>query len=1282
MKQKFLICTAALAMLIPMTATAKRVPTKVQGIDYASTLPKDGRLKAASDWEWDPNPDAPALPATEFTFDDIQNWTGEGANRAALIIQWNDSRETNAIVFGYRWDGQATGADMLKAVVKNNPRLYTLMQYTNVSSPTDPNGGYTINGIGWDADNDGDISLVDSKDGTIYTSEDGFFEHPRGYVPGEGGSSDYDYDDWLAMDEGDFWAAGWYSSYWSYWVGTLGENLSYSSWGASGRVLEDGCADGWNFSLNFGTYDWKEFKSAPSTIPDGAKTEFKVGDLFYQLTDYQKGRVKLVNPAVLTTIEGAAYRTFNAEAVIIPSTFTDGEGEAAKTYTVTEIADEAFAGVKGITSVTIPATVKKIGKKAFFQCSDLTEVTGADNTDLNTTLTSIGEQAFESCTTFHTPLFPTAMKVLPTRIYYGCLLTEDFSIPTHIEEIAAEAFAGSGIKTIKIADTLKAIGAKAFYCTDITSVKSESLYPATMTEDAFMDEVYANATLTVPTGFKSTYASATGWSRFTNVNEANVAVNAGDIFASNGVTYVVTDITDDTPTVKVSYCKVEGNPNKNTITAANEAGYTGELVIPTRIPFMGREYAVTVINDSAFYGAKSLKSVRIEAQVDKIGANTFTNCAALTKIELPATIKEIGEYAFSYAGLTSMTLPEGIETIGKRAFFQCQAMESVNIPTSVKSIGEYGFNNCKSLTTVDLSKVNATLGSDLFSSCSKLTEVKLPATMTKIPAYMFSSCSSLTTLEIPATVTEIGNSAFYNCTKYVVTIPEEVTTIGSTAFSGCANETFTVPASITSIPSSIFAKCANLREVTISDKATYIGNSAFADCPKFTTLSILKESAPEVEPAAAPKENTVGLHFPTSLTKIDAYAFKNTGITEVSIPETVTSLGANVFYGCKSLTTAYVPGTIASPGDNMFQSCSALRKVTLAEGLTKIGGNMFRDTNIEEIIIEGMERDENTPKISLPSTVKTIGNWAFGDCKNITDISIPEGVTTIPMSCFNGCSNLTEVSLPSTLTSFSSNAFANCALKQLVVPAKVTSFGSNMVKNNTDVVIYICSTAAPKKLYSSPFGTTSGKYAPLVVCSGLKATYEAQNYWNKSVISEPTVNSMDFTINAGVLSDTEAEILVGGKVAYSEDLPETFRIANDNVLFTGDASAFRLSRSIVSVETPQSVQAEGTEEPIVEDIVLDADGTCAYHFARPEHTTTYAVKVMGEHAAGSVETPEQNVKITGNNMNTGITELIDLNAPDIEVYTLDGIRVRNTDGIAAGTYIVRRGANTAKVIVK
>ncbi|MDE6497460.1 MAG: hypothetical protein K2L21_02240, partial [Muribaculaceae bacterium] len=254
-------------------------PRTIQGITFT---PEEERAVARDYSDYPTDPDDLAVPEGNFTFDMIESWSGEGSNRAALVIQWNNPAETNALVFGYRWDGLATGADMIRAVVSDHPQLYGLIQYTNVSSPTDPLGGYTINGFGWDLDGDGDIALKDTKDNQIYYSESGLFIHPRGYDPEKGGSSDYDYDDWVAVDDDDFWGAGWYLSYWSYWVKDTQEaSFSYSGWGASGRVLEDGSWDGWNFSLDMMPSDWKKFKAAPNPMPEGVATEFKVDGLYY-----------------------------------------------------------------------------------------------------------------------------------------------------------------------------------------------------------------------------------------------------------------------------------------------------------------------------------------------------------------------------------------------------------------------------------------------------------------------------------------------------------------------------------------------------------------------------------------------------------------------------------------------------------------------------------------------------------------------------------------------------------------------------------------------------------------------------------------------------------------------------------------------------------------------------------------------------------------------------------------------------------------------------------------
>lgn len=192
--------------------------TTVQGIPYSNPAVKIASV-------------TPTTLSTDgtVTFDDIQNWSGEGENQAAFVVQWNDGKEEYAYVYGYRWTGTAYGVDMVRTIVANNPNLYCLIQYTTDAL------GYTICGIGYDADEDDEIALKDTADGNIYTSDDGVFVHPR--------IADYDYDNWVAVDTDDHWAAGWYDNgYWSYWVkDSQDASFGYSGLGASSRELVDGC---------------------------------------------------------------------------------------------------------------------------------------------------------------------------------------------------------------------------------------------------------------------------------------------------------------------------------------------------------------------------------------------------------------------------------------------------------------------------------------------------------------------------------------------------------------------------------------------------------------------------------------------------------------------------------------------------------------------------------------------------------------------------------------------------------------------------------------------------------------------------------------------------------------------------------------------------------------------------------------------------------------------------------------------------------------------------------
>ena len=214
-----------------------------------------------------------------FTFDDIEFWVGEGENEAAIVIEWHDDYEPDAMVWGYRWNGEATGLDMIEAVAKADPRLIVLTQYTGWM-------GNTIGGIGY-GNKPLDIVYDYEKAVDEYRNAFCFFEPIENPLLGqtsvpenaeedvrkaieEGlktgviyhplnaevyGYPSYDYDSWTC-DNGIHWSAGWYDGYWSYFTREKSTaEFGYSGLGASSRKLKNGSWDAWSWNGDMSTME-------------------------------------------------------------------------------------------------------------------------------------------------------------------------------------------------------------------------------------------------------------------------------------------------------------------------------------------------------------------------------------------------------------------------------------------------------------------------------------------------------------------------------------------------------------------------------------------------------------------------------------------------------------------------------------------------------------------------------------------------------------------------------------------------------------------------------------------------------------------------------------------------------------------------------------------------------------------------------------------------------------------------------------------------------------------
>lgn len=183
--------------------------------------------------------------------------------------------------------------------------------------------------------------------------------------------------------------------------------------------------------------------------------------------------------------------------------------------------------------------------------------------------------------------------------------------------------------------------------------------------------------------------------------------------------------------------------------------------------------------------------------------------------------------------------------------------------------------------------------------------------------------------------------------------------------------------------------------------------------------------------------SAAALTIPSSLDghtvkQIGSYAFgKNTTLTSVSIPETVTELEYSAFTGCTSLTAVTIPSGLTSAGslsNGAFSGCSALTTVQFGSGLASIPEALFEGTGLKTV--------------TLPESVTSIGSWAFANCAKLEQVSFPANLTSIGLSAFENCTALTAVTLPKRLTELGSAVFENCsALKSVWIPKSLTDNG-------------------------------------------------------------------------------------------------------------------------------------------------------------------------------------------------------------------------------------------------
>ena len=399
---------------------------------------------------------------------------------------------------------------------------------------------------------------------------------------------------------------------------------------------------------------------------------------------------------------------------------------------VTAIAEEAFANISTITSMTIANSVTNLGDYAFSDCTGLTSVT------IPAGISNIATGAFEDCFALADVQILGSLTDIGDYAFSSCPALTGLTISGTVTNIGTYAFFGNGLTNAQIPSSVTNIGPAAFlFCNQLPAITVDPANPS--------------------------YTSVAGV-LFNKRQTELVEYPDGNLESSYTITNSVTSIGD----------------------------YAFESCVLTNVTIPA---SVTNIGNYSFESCSYLRDITIPGSVTSIGNETFAQCDALTGIVIPASVTTLGQVPFANClNMTAFTvssanpafasvngvlynksgtllvefpggvtgdfaIPGGVGDVGVEAFSGC-AITGVTIPGSVTNIELDGFFNCANLGSATMADGLTTLGVGAFESCYALTNVTLPATLASFGFSAFGNCSVLRGIVIPSAVKSVGDYAF------------------------------------------------------------------------------------------------------------------------------------------------------------------------------------------------------------------------------------------------------------------------------------------------------------------------------------------------------------------------------------------------------------------------------------------------------------------------------------------------------------------------------------------
>ena len=847
---------------------------------------------------------------------------------------------------------------------------------------------------------------------------------------------------------------------------------------------------------------------------------------------------------------------------------------------VDSIGKEAFYKT-GLATVTLPAQVKYIGSSAFSGCNSLRRIhsqiakpfaveystfpwnnavlivpqgTKADYKSVSGWKDGV---IFEDGETVYDKTCIDAQGVKYTLNQNSTDYSTDYSVTGHTDGLLEEITIPNKISDCKV----KSVNYNAF--TDCTNLKkvtfSEGL--TNISFNAFNgcivlkeyvslikdpsktsvyvpDEIYKRAHLIVPTGTKESYLKANSWHYFYIFEEGETVMNyerypideQGLTYRigqnANTFYYSVTGHGDDLPERVVIPETLNGLP----VTEASNYELFKDCVnlkyvsIPKtmKTPYYGWY--------RFFSGCKQLTLAINQPKVRVAYGGNYDDY--LYVVELGEAVDTLEYEAFSGCkNLSRVSFPERMDTIADKAFSGCVSLTSISLPKGIKNLGNEIFQGCTALTTISFNEVLTSIGSNAFSGCTALTTISLNEGLTSIGSSAFSGCTSLHDITLPESLTDLGSKAFYGCTSLeTIIVPKNIVmptyvSTGNSPFTGCTGlNTITIHAATFG---SWFSNFTNIKNVYIGSEVTAYSNG-LTGCTGVEVIEV--DAANKVFDSrdgcnalinTATNELLRGCNttkIPETVISIAMNAFTGSGLTEITIPAGVTSIGNQAFSNCARLL--HVTSFIKNPYYISAFDSSTLTSATLTipfgrkmfyqnasgwgfQTINEMEGNEeektfieFADANTKQICLNQWDTNKDGEiSIEEAKQVTAIGRFSYysgyKNMKTFDELKYFTNVTTVDEGAFSSCDSLTSITLPAGMITIGNSAFQNCkSLKSIVLPNGVTSIGNrafygcesllsvNIPKGVTTIgeyVFYGCKTLSSMTF---PDGVTAiGQYA-------------------------------------------------------------------------------------------------------------------------------------------------------------------------------------------------------------